>query len=267
MVRCVDYAVVGGFKQIGKFAVVLGVMYLAAALIELLGVASCFTARIAIIRVYAFGSILSALLLVAGSLISVIVHFTQKNEILNACQQLVTNSTLDVSFGWFGPSTSETLSPADAKNFCQNGWDHESWSSILVVIAEIFLGAVFSLIAFTYYRQCLDPTSAANAFRAPSNQMRAQAGGAYPGHYNPPYGTTPYGTALPNLSYDAPFQPPSGPPPQFAPMMQSEEDLGKPPMYTGEGYSGLDKGGKEDPFADFEGKDRKHGDEHDEFHA
>ena len=34
---------VGGFKQIGKFAVVLGVMYLAAALIELLGVASCFT--------------------------------------------------------------------------------------------------------------------------------------------------------------------------------------------------------------------------------
>ncbi|KZP21290.1 hypothetical protein FIBSPDRAFT_919601 [Athelia psychrophila] len=254
---CADARETDDFRQLRTFSILLGALFLAAALIELLGVASCFTQRLAIIRAYAFGSVLSALLIVAGSLISVIVHFSQKSEIIGSCEKLVTSSDLNVSFGWFGSHTSDQLTPSQAAEFCQDGWNHESWSSILVLLAEIVLSALFSVLAFTYYRQCLDPTSTANAFRAPSNQMRAE-GAAYPGHYNRPYNN---GGALSNLSYDAPFAPPPGPPPQFAPM-HSEDDLGKPPMYHEGGYGGgmgmdkdgMDKGGKaDDPFADFEG--------------
>lgn len=93
--------------------------------------------------------------------------------------------------------------------------------------------------------------------------MRAE--GAYPQHYNPAYGSS-----LPNLSYDAPFVPPSGPPPRFS-AVYNDEDHGKPPMYSGEGYSGdMDKGGKQNPFDEFEEsgmKDGKEGEEHDEFHV
>ena len=103
----------------------------------------------------------------------------------------------------------------------------------------------------------LDPSSPANAARAPSYQVRMD--GYPPAHYNPPYNAS-----VPNLAYNAgtytgqPYAPPPGPPPPrddaFAPPYE-----GKPPGYgAGEGRSlegdlkarSLEK---DDPFADFDG--------------
>ena len=74
------------------------------------------------------------------------------------------------------------------------------------------------MIAFAYYQQVQDPTSAANVSRAP-----APAGDGYPDHYNRPYDADPYATpyapydpaaaagAAP--SYQPTYAPPPGPPP------------------------------------------------------
>lgn len=107
---------------------------------------------------------------------------------------------------------------------------------------------MFSLFSYAYYRQLLDPTSAANVVRAP---IRAPPSG-FPSHYNPaynasvpslgyqygPYGQQPYGQ----------FAPPPGPPP---PMDAAD---GKPPGYaSGPGYGyEIDDKAKENPFADFD---------------
>lgn len=114
------------------------------------------------------------------------------------------------------------------------------------------LAGLFCSIAFAYYRQLLDPTSAANAFRSPSNQARAE--GAFPAHYNQAYGAS-----VPNLGYGYNMPYAGGPPPsQFAP------PPGPPPApaYENKGYGvGLDGQDKsrdnknENPFADFDEHD------------
>ena len=131
------------------------------------------------------------------------------------------------------------------------------------------LMGLFSAIAFAYYHQLLDPTSPANAFRAPTNNLGAGTGA----YYNPTYVSS-----LPHLGYNdgndngggggynttyAPYgaapqyAPPPGPPPQFR---EPEPDDGKLPEYVGAGYGvgahgngGAKKG--DDPFADFEEHD------------
>lgn len=105
----------------------------------------------------------------------------------------------------------------------------------------------------------LDPSSPANAARAPSAQARAAAGfGGQPQHYTPPYVAGGYGyggaDSTANLGYAAPrYAPPAGPPPAFAAMKgESEDELSKPPGY-GEGDArSLKDVDQKDPFADFD---------------
>lgn len=164
---------------------------------------------------------------------------------------------------------------------CRRSWDHDSWSEIVAMLIltgmhscplrySLFhspasvLGLLFSVIAFSYYRQLLDPTSPANTSRAPSNQARM---GAFPSHYNPPYNAS-----VPNLPYGynagpytgqpysgAPYQhqqyaPPAGPPPDHDDPFAPPYD-GKPPGYIGRDGKGFENDGKDnkDPFADFDG--------------
>lgn len=109
-------------------------------------------------------------------------------------------------------------------------------------IADEFkvLALMFTSVAFGYYRQLIDPSSPANAFRAPSNQVRMDI---FPSSYNPPYdpGYQP--------SYAPAYAPPAGSPPSDS----------KPPEYSYAGGDylghGIDKHDKKenDPFADYEG--------------
>jgi hypothetical protein len=263
------------FPTLATLSAVMGVMYMVVCVIEIFGIVAAVLQRLSFIRGYALASVLSCVTVIAAGLMGVVIHFVHKNDLITECTSLATGDNVDFRFGWFGPSVHETLSAADAAIFCQNGWDHNSWSMIVSLLIEIVLGILFSAIAFAYYRQSLDPASAANAFRAPSNQMR---GGAYPQHYNPPYSSP-----VPNLEYGAgprSYAPPSGPPPTFAAPGYSSDDLSKPPGYDGGDYDSkyaagrdLKDDGKEDPFADFEGASgrdvtsRPKPGDHDEFHV
>jgi len=252
------------FPKLATFSIVLGVMYMISCVIEVFGTVAAVTQRLPLVKAYAAASVLSVLVVTAAGLLEVVVHFIDKNDIIAECKTIATSGSIRFGFGLFGSTTDDKLTSDEAQSFCQNGWDHASWSTIISLLLEIMLGGFFSLLAIAYYRQCLDPTSAVNAFRAPSNQMRN--GNMYPEHYNPPYNAS-----VPNLGYGSgpsAYAPPPGPPPQFG-SEDSTEDLGKPPGYEGGNY-GAKFGGadsKENPFTDFEGgKDAKPND-HDGFHV
>lgn len=148
---------------------------------------------------------------------------------------------------------------------CQNLWDRDTWSEIISLLATTcqcyfyssyravnsnapVLAAFFSAIAFGYYRQVLDPTSPANATRAPSSQVRMDA---FPSHYNPPYNAS-----VPNLGYNDYSSQPRYAPPAGAPPGHEHDDSfvppydGKPPGYAYDGKHDYGMDDNKDPFSD-----------------
>jgi len=183
-----------GFPKLGIFAIVLGALYMAVAVIEFFGVGAAALQRAAFVRIYSFLTVASALVVVVAGFLLVIVHFAYKNEILDECVKLSTGDTVVVRYGIWGPASKTQLTQSEAEDFCKNAYSHDSWGDIIALIIEIVLAALFCSIAFAYYRQLIDPTSPANSSRAPSTQFR---GSNYPQHYNPPYNAS-----VPALPYN-----------------------------------------------------------------
>lgn len=249
--RSISVAKDQGFGTLVTFGIVLGVLHIGVFVCELFGMFAAYTQRLPLIRIYAFVSVLATILVFAAGLVQIIIHFSLKNDIINECTKSSTNEdVLYYPFGFLGPVSHDTLTPAEAREWCSDAWDHDSWADVVSLIITLILAGMFNALAFAYYRQALDPSSVANAMRAPSNQVRASA---FPAHYNPPYNAS-----VPNLGYGynmpyagGPFQsapayaPPPGPPPHM--------DDGKLPGYVGGDGKGAFAAEKDDnPFADFD---------------
>ncbi|KAJ8487864.1 hypothetical protein ONZ45_g14169 [Pleurotus djamor] len=220
-------------SQLGTFSIVLGSLYMALFLIESLGLAAAATQRVALVRIYALLSSLAFVIVLATGLMRVVIHFLFKNDLIAECSTLTEGRTFVFRYGLFGPIRSDVISQEEADRWCRRAWDHDSWAEIISLLITLFLAAMFAAVAFAYYRQVLDPTSPANATRAPSSQARAAAGG-YPNYYNPPYNAQ-----VPHLGYNQQYPPPAGPPPPrdeaFVPPYDNDATDGKPPGYTGAG--------------------------------
>ena len=103
-----------------------------------------------------------------------------------------------------------------------------------LIIPVPVLGLFFTSIAFAYYRQALDPGSAANSYRVPFNPGRRDN---HPTHYSPPYDGT---------SYVPVYLPSVGPPPAD----------GKPPEYKRASdvlFREENDAKEEDAFSDYDG--------------
>jgi hypothetical protein len=254
-------------NKLATFSLVLGILYIVAFVITFFGVFAAVTQRVAFVRIYTFASTLAVLIVVGAGLLRTVLHFTLKSNLIDECTDLSTGADVSFRYGIWGPTSHTTLNRDDAASWCKNAWNHDSFSEIVSVLIEIVLGTLFSLIAFSYYRQLLDPTSPANAMRAPSNQARTGFG--FPQRYNPPYnggmdgmGGQGYGGSYP-YPVSGQYAPPPGPPPTkggddaFVPPYDHEQDRdGKLPGYdigskTPSYMEGDIKGG--DPFADFDG--------------
>lgn len=227
------------------FDIVLGSLYMGALAVELLGMAGAYLQRLAVIRIYAFLSLGTAVIIIATGLIRVVVHFVFKSTLIDECTALATGDTIDERFGIWGPTTTTTLDGGDANQLCSDSWSHDSFSELAWFFVSSVLALIFATVAFAYYRQMLDPTSPANAARAPSAQARAAM---YPAHYNPPY--------VPDLPYGGErFAPPPGPPPPRQDQYAPPYDAAKLPVYSKGGYEEAGEGSKKgDPFADFDGQ-------------
>lgn len=242
-----DFASVG---KLATFSTVLGVLYIVICAIEILGIVAAVTRRVQLIRIYALLSGVVILLVAASGLLRVVIHFTMKNDIISECANLTENRDfVYYPFGFFGPSRHTVLSADDAERWCQNAWDHDSWAEIVSLLILLVLAGIWTSIAFSYYRQVLDPTSPANVSRVPAPQNWAS-------HYSPPYsgpyGGQPYYGQAPHGQQ--PYGPPQGPPPQ----QQYAPPPGPPPpgYVGGDGVAGGAYGQKleekDNPFADFD---------------
>ncbi|KAJ7591247.1 hypothetical protein C8J56DRAFT_557847 [Mycena floridula] len=245
-------------SRLGTFSIILGAFYTGIFVIETFGIFAAVTQRLPLVRAYAMLSIGSALLFAAAGLTRVVVHFIAKTDIINECTGAAEGSTVvTYPFGFFGPSHHDFIDHDDAVNWCTNAWDHDSWADIVGLIISLILAGIFTMVAFAYYRQVLDPSSPANVSRVAPGRF-----GAPPSHYNPPYNA-----AVPNLGYgySMPYSggptegynvgnqyaPPPGPPPAAR-----EGHDAKPPDYLG-GQAGYGNDKPDDPFADFEDTGRQ----------
>ncbi|KAI0041256.1 hypothetical protein FA95DRAFT_713098 [Auriscalpium vulgare] len=241
-------------KKLATFAIALGAMYSAVAVIEFFGTAAAGFQRYALIRIYSFLSVAAAILVIGAGLLRVIVHFMLKNDLITECTQLATNQTVDFRWGIWGPHIDHTLTASEAASWCKDAWNHDSLSEIVSLIVTIVFAALITLLAFSYAHQTSGDT-------APT-----RLAGPAPAAYHPPYEGT--SSSIPDLSYNAPYAPPAGPPPGFREMDDDDGDIGKPPGYgAGAGVAVQDKkvydvdvesGKGDDPFADFESAPRHH---------
>jgi len=229
-------------------ALSLGILYTVAAIIQIFGLTAVLMRKINLVRIYAFGSILTALCVLAGSLTQTIVHFIRKQTLLSVCTDDNTGDTIFYSWGVWGPVTSTTLNSTDAARWCNRAWNRGAWSNIISFLIELCLAAFFLYIIFGYYKQLLDPSSVANAVR-PQNQYPL---GAYP--------PQPYAGGY---GYNPNFPPPQGPPPGvygqgFDQPFVPPYDSTKLPSYDGtqpkygdtKDDDELLKRGDDDPFGD-----------------
>ncbi|KAF8904549.1 hypothetical protein CPB85DRAFT_1317409 [Mucidula mucida] len=258
--RSISVANDGGFKSLVTFAIVMGALHLGVFVCEMFGVVAAWTQRLPLIRAYAFLSGFTTLIVVAVGLVRVVVHFTLKNDIIKECTDFATNKDVYYyPFGFWGPVSHETIDTEEAQDWCNDSWNHDSWADIVALLITLVLAGLFTVVAFSYYRQALDPASA-----------RVPAANSHPAqHYNPAY-QAPYNASVPTMGYDynqgymgaGGYAPPQGPPPGFT-HPQFAEDKGdvdaKPPGYEGSAVAyGADKKDGEDPFADFESRGDAH---------
>jgi len=230
--------------KLALFAVIIGAVSMALFAVEAFGVLAAALQRAAIVRLFAFASFAAIALVTGSGVLRVIVHFTDKSEIIHVCTDLSTGATFAVyPFGFWGPEHHETLNAADAASWCNSQYDRDSWQLIISLLVTMLIWTAFSMLAWGYYRQVLDPTSVVNSFRAPSNNYAM-------GNQNTVYN----GASMPNLGYAAPYAnpnpiyapPPGAPPPRGL-------DANKPPGYTGgDGAVGYGQDDKQNPFADFD---------------
>jgi len=190
----------------------MGSLYSVVAVIEAFGIFAAVKATIPLVRLYSIASAAALLCVLAAESIRTAVHFKFKDQLIDECTNELTGVV--VREGNLFRSASKTLNPADARNVCNSYWDHDSFSDIAWLIAALLLGLFFVSIAFSFYRQLLDPSSVRTA---PSNVYRLEARAMYPPAQGPIPGYAPYN---PHPDYVPPYDP------------------HKPPIYSQGGWSG-----------------------------
>jgi len=234
-------------SKLSTVSLVLGILFISVFAFQAFGIVATITQRLQRVRIYAFLSFATVLILTGGGILDVVVLYTMKSNIISECEQLLNGDNLVFyPFGFFGPVSHSVVNQQEATEWCTDQWNHDSWAGIIALLLWIFVSAAFSVFSYAYYRQLLDPTSAANVVRAP---VRGATAG-FPSHYNPAYDAS-----VPSLGYQyGPGQQSYAPPPGPPPFMGVSD--GKPPGYAGYGYEVDDKA-KENPFADFDKPVRK----------
>ncbi|KAF8508155.1 hypothetical protein JB92DRAFT_2954257 [Gautieria morchelliformis] len=203
-------------KKLVTFDIVIGSLYSAVAAIEFFGLFAAITRRTSLARLFAGLSLGVILLVGAAELVRTVVHFTHKSAILDQCQlnsEGFTSRTLlrltltgHVLLGW---SSGDFLTRGEANDFCRSIYNRMSFSTIAWLILPTLFALFFASVAYSFYRQLLDPNSF-RAPRAPSDQVRLEALRTQQQPYGGGYMPYPGFNSVPN------YGPPPGPPPPQA---------------------------------------------------
>jgi hypothetical protein len=149
---------IGGRYKV--FLVVQGILFLAAAGVELFGLIASYMQRLQLARLYTWLSLIAYGAVIASQILGIIVLFTYKNEVLSACSTYYQgNGISDSGWWWDSNASTTTMSAQDAMNYCQGLWSRSRTWDIIWLLVTLVLGSLFVLFGFAYARQLADPSS------------------------------------------------------------------------------------------------------------
>jgi len=176
-------------SSLATFDIILGALYLTTTAIEAFGVFSAVTQRIPLVRLYTLLSLVAALLVFAAEVITIVLDFMFRQRLINECTEANTGDIV-ISRGWWGSTQTGFLDSDDANRFCTNLFNHNVFADFAWLFVSTILSLMFSAVAFSFYRQLLDPASTLVA----RQQAERIPLGAYPPaqfNYPPPSGPAP----------------------------------------------------------------------------
>jgi len=207
--------------QLVPFDITLGSVYMAVAAIEIFGIWAAIRQSRPMVRLYVMLSLFAVVIIFGTEILRLVVHFKFKQPMIKECIAIASsNSTTDDNFGFIGSHHAHGLQLPDAMDYCNDAWSRNTFSDIAWLVFSLIASLIFSSIAYSYYRQLLDPSSLATRYPrrqpdgVPLDTFRSQ--GDY-GQYSQQTG----------LGYNA--GPSSSQAPEYAPPYESS----KLPGYSG----------------------------------
>ncbi|KAK0536497.1 hypothetical protein OC835_002004 [Tilletia horrida] len=186
------------------FDAIEGTLYTVAGAIEVFGLIAAAKSAYQLARLYSFASCVSLGCTLAAELLGIIVHFSNKDLIIDTCTTRNTGRYRpSYADGWWGSSDYDVDRPMDAaaaRDWCTKTYKRQSPWSIVLLLATAFLGFILVTLSFAFVRQLMDP----RATRVAPSAQYASAGA---GGMGPSGG----GGGMPELRYDAyPMGAPAG---------------------------------------------------------
>jgi len=230
------------------FTIIQGILFMAAAGIEIFGLVSTYSQKLPLARTYSFLSLIGFGAVVASQVIGVIVIFAYKSEVISSCTAYYTGAENVNNPGWFWSDNNNNtpMSSSDANTYCATLWSRSrTWEIIWLIVTSI-IGTIFCLFAFAYARQLSDPSSVRSKLPASSQfaQQQQQQYGNWQGGSGMPYDPEAQHSYPPPPMQPNMYAPPNGapPPPEYKvrPSMDDVDFDAKTPI--GEEY-GYDVGG------------------------
>ncbi|WWC72579.1 uncharacterized protein I206_106541 [Kwoniella pini CBS 10737] len=185
------------------FDIVQAALYFVIAGIEAFCIFIAIVQKSSLSRLFVILAPAGILINVGNQILSVIIHFAMKSDLISQC---VKNETGEVGFDSLGDTT--TINTDQAETICDNAWDRGTWSVFAWLFLTLVISLLFASILLSYNRQLLDPSS----IRSRAQQTQAQS---FPmqGYYPPPPPQNQQGWMVPPYPgppVNAPPPPPGG---------------------------------------------------------
>jgi len=191
-------------SRLSTFDLIFGIIFAILTTFELFGFIAAWRQQESLMRVYSLLSVISVLVIVAVQVLSIVVDFTFKNDLIAECIKEVTSSNSRECFGYWCTNKPKNLN--DGTNYCHHQWTKIILGDFVWFFIALFCSTLFSYMAFAYLHELRN-------IGRPVNPQR-YAMQDYPTHYD-------------GLDYQYP-PPPGPPPPQSS---NPYDSASKPPDY------------------------------------
>ncbi|KAK4058283.1 hypothetical protein OIO90_000440 [Microbotryomycetes sp. JL221] len=152
---------------------VMAILYFCVAASEVFGIGAAYKQSIRLVRYYFYAQCTSAVVVTAAEVLRIVVHFTDKSAILDACQA---GEKQDQQ------GSNDPLSDNDIADYCNWVWRRSTYWDFGLLILSLLFAFLFASLAGAYLHQLMNPSLLRT--RVP---FVGQATGAPSSQYNSTY--------------------------------------------------------------------------------
>ncbi|WRT70700.1 uncharacterized protein IL334_007698 [Kwoniella shivajii] len=136
------------------FDIIQAILYFVVAGLEAFCIVIAFIHKTPLARFLLFLAPIGILVNLGNQVISVVLHFALKTDLIDQC---VKNEVGEEAYNSIGNTIS--INDDQAQSICDNAWDRGTWSVFAWLFLSVILSLLFGSILLSYYRQVLDPSS------------------------------------------------------------------------------------------------------------